>query len=155
MGFSSSGIATTSIVSTRAMDVFVLASHREGFPRAAMEASAMALPVVATDVRGCREVVDHGVTGALVPVRDPSALAEALLSFDDPVRRARLGAAARGPRAALLRRARPSSTSCSTRTARSPAGRGSTSGRCDSSELLLATKVTLDKGLAECEDHSP
>ncbi len=43
-----------------AMDVFVLASHREGFPRAAMEAAAMGLPVVATDVRGCREVVDAG-----------------------------------------------------------------------------------------------
>ena len=41
-----------------AMDVFVLASRREGFPRAAMEATAMGLPVVATDIRGCREVVD-------------------------------------------------------------------------------------------------
>jgi glycosyltransferase involved in cell wall biosynthesis len=61
-----------------AMDLFVLASHREGFPRAAMEASAMALPVVATDVRGCREVVDPGVTGVLVPVRDPGALARAI-----------------------------------------------------------------------------
>ena len=58
-----------------AMDVFVLASHREGFPRAAMEAAAMGLPVVATDIRGCRQVVDPGVTGSLVPVRDPSALA--------------------------------------------------------------------------------
>ena len=57
------------------MDVFVLASHREGFPRAAMEATAMGLPVVATDVRGCREVVDAGVTGTLVPVGDAAALA--------------------------------------------------------------------------------
>ena len=39
-----------------AMDLFVLPSHREGFPRAAMEAAAMGLPVVATDIRGCREV---------------------------------------------------------------------------------------------------
>ncbi len=52
------------------MDLFVLASHREGFPRAAMEAAAMGLPVVATDIRGCRQVVDDGVTGRLVPVRD-------------------------------------------------------------------------------------
>jgi glycosyltransferase involved in cell wall biosynthesis len=78
-----------------AMDIFVLASHREGFPRAAMEASAMALPVVATDVRGCREVVVPGVTGALVAVRDPDALAAALRELQDPTRRTRQGQAAR------------------------------------------------------------
>jgi glycosyltransferase involved in cell wall biosynthesis len=61
-----------------ASDVFVLASHREGFPRAAMEAAAMGLPVVTTDVRGCRQVVDDGVTGLLVPVRDAPALAAAV-----------------------------------------------------------------------------
>jgi glycosyltransferase involved in cell wall biosynthesis len=61
-----------------ASDLFVLASHREGFPRAAMEAAAMGLPVVATDVRGCRQVVDDGVTGLLVPVRDAPALAAAV-----------------------------------------------------------------------------
>jgi glycosyltransferase involved in cell wall biosynthesis len=61
-----------------ASDLFVLASHREGFPRAAMEAAAMGLPVVATDVRGCRQVVDDGLTGVLVPVRDAPALAAAV-----------------------------------------------------------------------------
>jgi len=61
-----------------AMDLFVLPSHREGFPRAAMEAAASGLPVIATDVRGCRQVVDPEVTGLLVPVRDPSALAAAI-----------------------------------------------------------------------------
>ena len=61
-----------------AFDLFVLASHREGMPRSAIEASAMRLPVVATDIRGCREVVDDGATGRLVPVRDASALAAAL-----------------------------------------------------------------------------
>jgi glycosyltransferase involved in cell wall biosynthesis len=59
-------------------DLFVLASHREGFPRAAMEAAAMGLPVVATDIRGCRQVVDDGVTGRLVPVGDAQALATAV-----------------------------------------------------------------------------
>ena len=61
-----------------AFDIYVLASHREGFPRSAMEASAMGLPVVATDIRGCRQVVADGETGALVPVEDPAALAAAL-----------------------------------------------------------------------------
>jgi glycosyltransferase involved in cell wall biosynthesis len=78
-----------------AMDVFVLASHREGFPRAGMEAAAMGLPAVATDVRGCREVVDDGVTGSLVPADDPAALAEALRALQDPGLRRALGAAAR------------------------------------------------------------
>ncbi len=57
-----------------ALDLYVLASHREGFPRSAMEAAAMGLPVVATDIRGCRQVVDHDTTGLLVPAgRNPAA----------------------------------------------------------------------------------
>ncbi len=79
-----------------AMDLYVLASHREGFPRSAMEAAAMGLPIVATDIRGCRQVVDHDMTGLLVPVRDPDALAvaiEALVADDE--RRCAMGRAAR------------------------------------------------------------
>ena len=60
------------------MDLFCLPSWREGFPRAAMEAAAMGLPIVATDVRGCRQVVADGATGTLVPVRDVVALTAAL-----------------------------------------------------------------------------
>ncbi|MGH8973178.1 MAG: glycosyltransferase, partial [Acidimicrobiia bacterium] len=76
-------------------DVYVLASHREGFPRSAMEAAASGLPIVATDIRGCREVVDHERTGVLVPVRDPAALEAAVdrLAGDAAARR-RLGEAA-------------------------------------------------------------
>ena len=66
-----------------AMDVFVLASHREGFPRAAMEAAATGLPVVATDIRGCREVVEHERNGLLVPVNDPPALGSAINQLAD------------------------------------------------------------------------
>ncbi len=66
-----------------AMDVFVTASWREGFPRAAMEAAAMGLPTVATDIRGNRQVIDDGVTGTLVPVRDPAALALAIGALVD------------------------------------------------------------------------
>lgn len=80
----------------RALDLYVLASHREGFPRSAMEAAAMGLPIVATDIRGCRQVVEDGRTGLLVPVRDPDALAAAIGTLvDDAQRRRGMGAAAR------------------------------------------------------------
>ncbi len=45
------------------MDVFVLASWREGMPRSAIEAAAMGLPLVLTDIRGSREVVQDGRSG--------------------------------------------------------------------------------------------
>jgi Glycosyltransferase len=61
-----------------AMDVYALASHREGFPRSAMEAAASGLPIVATNIRGCRQVVASGSTGFLVPVADADALADAI-----------------------------------------------------------------------------
>jgi glycosyltransferase involved in cell wall biosynthesis len=78
------------------MDIFVLASHREGFPLTLMEAAAMGLPVVATDIRGCRQIVDDGATGLLVPVGDPVALAAAIERLaTDPAERRRFGAAAR------------------------------------------------------------
>src|SRR5690606_13881252 len=77
------------------MDVFVLPSHREGFPRAAMEAAASGLPLVATDIRGCREVVDPEVNGYLVPVQNPSALAEAIARLGDADVRRRMGQAGR------------------------------------------------------------
>lgn len=63
------------------MDVFVLPSHREGFPRAPMEASAMKVPCVVTDVRGCREAVEHGRNGLLVPLGDVQALADAIVEL--------------------------------------------------------------------------
>jgi glycosyltransferase involved in cell wall biosynthesis len=78
-----------------AMDVFVLPSYREGFPRAAMEAAASGLPIVASDVRGCRQVVDDEVTGLLVPVRDAKALTEAIqILGKDPSLRSTMGKAA-------------------------------------------------------------
>jgi glycosyltransferase involved in cell wall biosynthesis len=79
-----------------AFDLFVLASHREGFPRAAMEAAAMGLPVVATDIRGCRQVVDDGVTGMLIPVRSVPALTDAIETLaGDADLRAQMGDAGR------------------------------------------------------------
>jgi glycosyltransferase involved in cell wall biosynthesis len=77
-------------------DVFVLPSYREGFPRAAMEAAASAVPVIASDVRGCRQVVDDAVTGLLVPVGDAAALAAAIEELaGDGARRRAMGEAGR------------------------------------------------------------
>jgi glycosyltransferase involved in cell wall biosynthesis len=79
-----------------AMDLYVLASYREGFPRSAMEAAAMGLPVVATDIRGCRQVVEDGRTGLLVPPRNAGALRDAIRRLADaPEQRRAMGAAAR------------------------------------------------------------
>jgi glycosyltransferase involved in cell wall biosynthesis/ribosomal protein S18 acetylase RimI-like enzyme len=78
------------------MDVFVLASWREGMPRSAIEAAAMARPLVLTDIRGCREVARHDREALLVPPRDPGALVTAISRLaGDPALRARLADAAR------------------------------------------------------------
>lgn len=61
------------------MNVLVLPSHREGFPRTPMEASFMGIPSVVSDIRGCREVIEHGRNGWLVPLGDIDALAQAVL----------------------------------------------------------------------------
>lgn len=63
----------------RLMDVFVLPSWREGMPVTVIEAMASGLPVVATDIRGCREEVVDGVTGYIVPRQDAPALGQAIL----------------------------------------------------------------------------
>jgi nucleoside-diphosphate-sugar epimerase/glycosyltransferase involved in cell wall biosynthesis len=61
-----------------AMDVFCLPSYREGMPRSIIEAMMMALPVVATNIRGSREEVVAERTGLLVPVRSSTAIVQAL-----------------------------------------------------------------------------
>lgn len=79
-----------------AMDIVVLPSYREGMPTTLMEAAAMERPVVATDIRGCRDVVREGETGLLVPPRDSEALAAAITSLlSDPERRRQMGLAGR------------------------------------------------------------
>jgi glycosyltransferase involved in cell wall biosynthesis len=78
----------------QAADVFALPSHFEGLPMSAIEAMLCGLPVVATDIRGCRELVRHGETGLLVPPMRAAPLADALarLASDAPLRQ-RMGAA--------------------------------------------------------------
>lgn len=71
-----------------ASDVLVLPSYREGFPNVVLQAGAMCLPVIATDISGCNEVITPGFNGWLVPPRDASALFDAMnAALDTPKER--------------------------------------------------------------------
>lgn len=77
-------------------NIACLPSYREGLPKSLLEAMAAGLPIVTTDVPGCREAVRHGENGLLVPARDSASLAAALrLLIDDPALRRRFGVAGR------------------------------------------------------------
>jgi glycosyltransferase involved in cell wall biosynthesis len=76
--------------------VYVLPSYREGLPRSTQEAMAMGRPIITTDVPGCRETVEQGLNGFMVPARDAVALAQAMLIFvKHPELIAPMGAASR------------------------------------------------------------
>lgn len=80
----------------RSFDLFVMSSVTEGLGSAVLEAMASGRAVVGTRAGGIPEVIDDGVTGLLVPPRDPRAMADAIVALlRDPDRRARLGAAGR------------------------------------------------------------
>jgi glycosyltransferase involved in cell wall biosynthesis len=77
-------------------DVVVLPSYREGTPRALLEAAAMAKPIITSDTAGCREVVEDGVNGFLVRVKDVQALTKAMIHLiQDSALRERMGKAGR------------------------------------------------------------
>jgi glycosyltransferase involved in cell wall biosynthesis len=61
-----------------AASIVVLPSYREGLPKVLIEAAACARAVITTDVPGCRDAIEPGVTGLLVPVRDSKAIAQAI-----------------------------------------------------------------------------
>jgi glycosyltransferase involved in cell wall biosynthesis len=63
------------------VDCVVLPSYREGLPRSLLEAGAMGLPVIATNVPGCREVVGHGTNGLLCEPRSADSLLDAMRRF--------------------------------------------------------------------------
>lgn len=76
--------------------VALLPSYREGLPKSLLEAAACGRPIIAADVPGCREIVEHGVNGLLVPARSAQALSEAMLALaDDKPLRERMGNAGR------------------------------------------------------------
>src|SRR5262249_6660566 len=72
----------------------VLPSHREGLPGSLVEAAACGRPLIATDVPGCREIVLEDQTGLLVPIENPTALAQAIMRVAESEQlRAKFGAA--------------------------------------------------------------
>ncbi len=77
-------------------DIFTLPSYREGMPRSLIEAMCMSKPAVATNIRGCREEVEEGVTGFLIPVGDHKSLAEKIMFYvENPEKRQTMGIHAR------------------------------------------------------------
>jgi glycosyltransferase involved in cell wall biosynthesis len=81
-----------------------LASEQETAPVSIAEAMAAGRPVVTTDVGGCAAMVPHGVTGWVVPPRDPAALADALIALlADPAACAAMGQAGRAAAEARFR----------------------------------------------------
>ena len=79
-----------------AADCHVLASYREGFPNVVIEAGAMGLPQIVTDINGANEIIVEGKNGTIVPPRDSDALYQAMKRMiNDPDWRPQLDANAR------------------------------------------------------------
>ncbi len=79
----------------RSADLFLFCSRTEGLPNALLEAMAAELPIVATNVPGCRDLIEDGKTGLLAPARSPQAIADRVLTLlADPVLARRIAAGA-------------------------------------------------------------
>jgi glycosyltransferase involved in cell wall biosynthesis len=61
-----------------AADALVFPSYREGFPNVVMQAGAMGLPSIVTDINGCNEIIIHRVNGLIIPPKNSEALAKAM-----------------------------------------------------------------------------
>jgi glycosyltransferase involved in cell wall biosynthesis len=86
-------------------DVFVFPTYREGFPNALLEAGAMQLPCIATDINGCNEIVQHRRNGLLIPPKSEVALHDAMLEMiAQPDERTQLAQQARQDIVAMFRR---------------------------------------------------
>ncbi len=80
-----------------AADCFVFPSYREGFPNTVIEAGAMGLPSIVTDINGSREIIKDGVNGLIIPSKDTAALYEAMEKMlTDDALRSELASQARG-----------------------------------------------------------
>lgn len=76
-------------------DVYVFPSYREGFPNTLLEAGAMELPSIVTNINGCNEIVDDDVNGLIIPAKDSNALFQAMAAMIDDEKRMSLSAKAR------------------------------------------------------------
>ncbi len=129
-------------------DVFVLASYREGLPRALLEAMSMGLAVAATEIRGCKEAVIDRVSGRLFAPKDVETLARILGELAaSPEERARLGSAARqrvlaefDERVYVGRQVKLIEQLLAERSGKQPRGRGATR-RVLAEGLTLAAKL--------------
>jgi glycosyltransferase involved in cell wall biosynthesis len=79
-----------------ASDCFVFPSYREGFPNTVLEAGAMGLPSIVTDINGSREIIEQGVNGVIVSPKDEAALRDAMIRMvEDTAATKRMAEAAR------------------------------------------------------------
>jgi glycosyltransferase involved in cell wall biosynthesis len=72
------GWRTVMVEVYRQAQIVCLPSYREGLSKTLIEAAACGRPIITSDVPGCREVIQPGISGLLVPPRDPAALAQAI-----------------------------------------------------------------------------
>ena len=78
-----------------ASDVFVFPSYREGFPNVVIQAGAMGLPSIVTDINGSSEIIEEGVNGYIIPSHSPVPLLQAMERMTDPRLRRALAEQAR------------------------------------------------------------
>lgn len=64
-----------------AADSLVFPSYREGFPNVVLQAGAMGLPAIVTNINGCNEIIEHGLNGVIIPSQNEKALYESMLYF--------------------------------------------------------------------------
>jgi len=65
----------------QAADIFVFPSYREGFPNVIMQAACFNLPIIASDINGCNELIEHEKNGVLIPPKDVQALSQAMYTL--------------------------------------------------------------------------
>lgn len=77
-------------------DVFVFPTYREGFPNVILQAGAMGLPCIVTDINGCNEIIEHEVNGLIIPVKNVNAIIESMkFMHDNSIERNKMASKAR------------------------------------------------------------